>query len=354
VTTFVPSLMGAANLHAVADLRYETVPVPEPKADEALVRIEASGICGSDLPRVRAKGTYHFPTIPGHEFAGTVVDCPSDPARIGQRITVFPLIPCGRCAMCEIGEYASCADYDYYGSRRDGGFAQYQAIKVANLIPVPEEVSSEDAAMIEPCAVAVHALSAAPFQLGDWLAIWGAGPIGLMAAQLAAARGTRVVLVDIDQRKLDVGRALGFTDAVNPGQVDAPAVIRELTGGGADICLEAAGVSATLAGCLESTRPFGHVILMGNLAGDMRLVQSSYWQVLRKQLRLAGVWNSSHNQSVDDWATAITAVERGQVTPSILITHRFPLAECNEAFRVAASPEKPSLKVMFTPHEATA
>lgn len=204
--------------------------------------------------------------------------------------------------------------------------------------------------MVEPCAVAVHALGAAPLQLGDWLAIWGAGPIGLMAAQLANARGARPILVDIDQRKLDVARTLGFDATVNPTRVDAPAAIHDLTNGrGADVCLEAAGVPATLAGCLDSAKPFGHVILMGNPAGEMRLTQNAYWQILRKQLRLAGVWNSSHNQSRDDWATALAAIQRGQVTPSKLITHRFGLAECVKAFEVASSPDEMSLKVMFTP-----
>lgn len=342
--------MSAASLHAVGDLRHQILPIPSPGPDEALVRIGASGICGSDLPRVLTKGTYHFPTIPGHEFAGTVVECPSEPTLVGQRVTVFPLIPCRRCAMCEIGEYASCADYDYYGSRRDGGFAQYQAVRIANLIALPDAVSMADAAMVEPCAVAVHAVAAAPLQLGDWFAIWGAGPIGLMAAQLAAARGSRPILVDIDQHKLDLARTLGF-EAVNPNQGDAAAAIHELAGGdGAQVCLEAAGLSATLAGCLASARPFGHIVLMGNPAGELRLSQNAYWQILRKQLSLAGVWNSAHNRSIDDWATALTAIQRGQVTPSALITHRFRLDQCHEAFEVAASATESSLKVMFLPN----
>lgn len=349
-----PTSMHAANLHAVADLRFETLPVPRPSDDEALVRVEASGICGSDLPRVLTKGTYRFPTVPGHEFAGTVVDCPSDPERVGQRVTVFPLLPCRQCPMCEVGEYASCADYDYYGSRRDGGFAQFQAIKAWNLIPVPDGVSLEDAAMVEPCAVAVHAVSAAPLRLGGWLAIWGAGPIGLMAAEFATAGGANVVVLDIDQRKLDFASELGFCRTVNPALTDAPAAIADLTDGrGADVCLEAAGVSATLAGCVESVRPFGRVVLMGNPASDMRLGQNTYWQILRKQLTCTGVWNSSHNRTRDDWATAIDAISRGQITPSRLITHRFTLAECGQAFAVAASAEQMSLKIMFTPHKGT-
>jgi len=344
--------MLAANIHAVGDLRCDELPVPTVHADEALIRIEASGICGSDLPRVFTKGTYRFPTIPGHEFAGTVVACPSDAARVGQRVAVFPLIPCGRCPMCEIGEYANCENYDYYGSRRDGGFAQFQSVKLWNLISVPDAVSTEAAAMVEPCAVAVHALASAPLQLGDWLAIWGAGPIGLMAAQLGAARGARVVVLDIDDAKLSFASTLGFAAVLNPAQIDAPAAVRQLTDGrGADVCLEAAGVSATLTGCLESVRAFGHVTLMGNPAGDMSLSQSAYWQILRKQVTCRGVWNSSHNRVRDDWQVAIDAMSRGQVAPERLITHRFALGQCEEAFAVARSKTEMSLKVMFTPEK---
>lgn len=341
-------VMRAVRLHAVGDLRVEEVRTPRPEADEALVRIVSSGICGSDVPRVFSKGTYRFPLTPGHEFAGLVVDCPSEPERVGQRVVAFPLVPCGRCAMCAVGEYATCVDYDYYGSRRDGGFAEYVALRLDNLIPLPDAVGFEAGAMVEPAAVAVHALAAAPMRLGDTIAIFGAGPIGLMAAQLAKAGGARVILVDIDERKLAMAADHGWGECVNAGTGNAPDEIRRLTGGGADVCLEAAGVSATLAGALESARPFGHVVLMGNPAKEMTLSQDAYWQILRKQLTCTGVWNSAHNPVRDDWQVALNAMARGQLTPVPLVSHRFPLADAVEAFRVAASPNDLSLKVMFT------
>jgi L-iditol 2-dehydrogenase len=347
--TDAATTMRAARLHAVGDLRCDTVPAAVAGTDEALVRVERVGICGSDVDRVLRKGTYSFPLAPGHELAGTVVDCPAQPGRVGQRVTVFPLIPCGRCAMCAIGEYASCADYDYYGSRRDGGFAELLAVRLENLVPLPDALSMEDGAMIEPAAVAVHALAAAPLRLGDTLAVFGAGPIGLMAAQLATAAGVRVLLVDLDTRKLDLARRHGWAEPVDAGAGDAAEQLRELTGGGVDAALEAAGVAPTLAGALRAVRPFGHVVLMGNPAGAMTLAQDDYWQVLRKQLTCRGVWNSAHNPVRDDWAVAIGAVERGHLDLAPLVTHRFRLEDCAEAFRVAASAEDLSLKIMFTP-----
>ena len=134
--------MKALNLHAVGDLRYEEVPDPVREKGEVLMKVRACGICGSDIPRIFKKGTYHFPTIPGHEFAGEIVDA-DNKELIGKRAAVFPLIPCRQCAACETGNYAQCSHYDYYGSRRDGGFAEYIAVKEWNLVFFDDSLSFE-------------------------------------------------------------------------------------------------------------------------------------------------------------------------------------------------------------------
>lgn len=141
-------MMNAAVLHAVGDLRYEKVPMPTVHEGEVLMKVMAAGVCGSDIPRVFEKGTYHFPTIPGHEFAGLIVD--GDPELVGKRAAVFPLLPCRKCASCEVGEYANCKNYDYYGSRRDGGFAEYIAVDKRNLVITPDDLSYACASLCEP------------------------------------------------------------------------------------------------------------------------------------------------------------------------------------------------------------
>ena len=116
--------MKAYNLHGINDLRYENVDNPELNKEWALVKVKASGICSSDIPRIFTKGTYHFPTIPGHEFSGIVEQVNSSRKElIGKRVSVFPLIPCKKCTQCKLGHYEMCESYDYIGSRRDGGFA---------------------------------------------------------------------------------------------------------------------------------------------------------------------------------------------------------------------------------------
>ncbi|MDR1105492.1 MAG: galactitol-1-phosphate 5-dehydrogenase [Treponema sp.] len=342
--------MMACNLHGLGDLRYEEVPVPGIKDDEVLLEVEAAGICGSDIPRVFEKGTYHFPTIPGHEFAGVVVAVNrGDEGLMGKRAAVFPLIPCGKCEACQTGEYPQCADYDYYGSRRDGGFAEFVAVKKWNLVFVPGSIPLEHAAMCEPCAVAIHALSRTGISLGDTVAIFGAGAIGLLAAQIARGWGAgKVILADVDAKKLAFARELGFTCTVNTLEDDPAEYIRSVSGGrGADIALEAAGVSPAVEGCLKSVKTSGSVVLMGNPAKDMHISQKAYWEILRKQLLLKGTWNSSYNDAHNDWRLALECMERGIFDLSKMISRRFSFAECGKAFELARLREEFYVKIMF-------
>jgi len=343
-------IMKALNLHGVGDLHYEEVPVPEIKSDEVLLRVQAAGICGSDIPRVFEKGTYHFPTIVGHEFAGVICEVnPGDEALMGKAAAVFPLIPCGKCAACGTGEYAQCGDYDYYGSRRDGGFAEYIAVKKWNLVFVPEGIPVEHAAMAEPCAVAIHAMKQGGVDLGDTVIIFGAGPIGLLAAQIGRGWGAaRIVLADPDTAKLDFARSIGFEHCVDPRSQDPAEYVSTINDGkGADMALEAAGVSAAVEGCLVAAKPFGRVVLMGNPAKNMDISQKAYWEILRKQLTLRGTWNSSYNEIHNDWKLAIQCMEKNIFNLSGLITHRFGLADCNRAFELARNRDEFSVKIMF-------
>ena len=207
--------MKALNLRGIGDLQYEDVPIPKRKKDEALLNIHAAGICGSDIPRVFEKGTYHFPTIIGHEFAGEIVEA-DDSSLIGRGASVFPLIPCGKCEACRTENYAQCADYDYYGSRRDGAMAEYIAVKLKNLCLIPEGVSYEEAAMTEPAAVAYHAFKKSGAGLGDTLLIYGVGAIGLIVAKWARAAGVKnIILAARTDDKVEFAKNLGFPLSIN-------------------------------------------------------------------------------------------------------------------------------------------
>ena len=315
-------MMNAAVLHAVGDLRYEQVPMPEVGEDEVLLKVMACGVCGSDIPRVYTKGTYHFPTIPGHEFAGQIVES-NDPALLGRRAAVFPLLPCHKCPPCQVGEFANCMDYDYYGSRRDGAFAEYLAVKKANLILAPDTLSYECASLCEPGAVARGAIRHMNVQLGDLVVVYGAGPIGLIAAQWAKRAGAGCVrVVDISEEKLAFAAKFGFEsyDPEKDGQADA--------------VLEGTGAAPALNNAVRALKAHGRLVLMGNPMGDMTIKSDVYSQILRKELTIVGTWNSSYNAVINDWEETIKAMADGSIRYEELITHRFPLAQVNEALEM--------------------
>ena len=348
--------MKACVLHGIGDLRYEDVPRPVPKSGEVLIKIMASGICGSDIGRVFVKGTYHFPTIPGHEFSGRIVEAGEgvDPKLIGRKTTVFPLLPCMICPACQIGEYGQCRNYNYFGSRCDGGFAEYIAVPVWNLVLVPESVSFEEAAMTEPSAVAIHALRQAGVEIGDQVLILGAGPIGLMLGKWAQIWGAqKVILIDIDDKKIAFARDMGFEYACNSQKTDPDAwVMKQTNDRGADLAIEGTGVSAGLEQCLKSTRAFGRIVAMGNPADEMKLSQKAYWELLRKQLTIKGTWNSSYvSLPKNDWTLAIQMMERKSLDVMPFITHRLSLNEVPGALEMMRDHTEFYNKVMYVEEE---
>jgi len=289
--------------------------------------VAAAGICGSDVDRVFGKGAYHYPIVLGHEFSGYRK---SD----GKKVVVFPLLPCNTCAMCIIGEYASCSNYDYYGSRRNGGFTELLAVKKWNILEAPDDADMEALAMVEPAAVALHAVDMLGLKPGHTILITGAGPIGILLGQWARQAGAHKVYVsDIDARKLDFATQYGFVP-YNGETVDA--------------AVEGAGVTPALALCLEALKPKGTLVLMGNPSGDVAMTQKVYWHILRKQLTLRGTWNSTYNEFRNEWRVSVDAIANGLLDVKPLITHRFALDECEKAFRMLHERKEFAHRVLFT------
>ncbi len=323
----------SANLHGINDLRYEDTPLPIRGDDEVLLRVKCCGICGSDISRVYTKGTYHFPTIIGHEFSGEIADA-QDKNMISKRAVVFPLIPCFKCSSCKEKNYATCSNYDYYGSRRDGGMTEYIAVKEWNIVPMPDGLSFDEGAMCEPVSVARHATLKLDITPGDCVMISGAGPIGLVAGQWAKAFGAaKVIYTDIDKRKLDFAKQLGFNEYTEDTS--------------ADCFIEGTGYSDALEKCLRAANPRARGVLMGNPAGEITMLQDTYWYILRKELQISGTWNSSYNDVQNDWKESLKAMANGTIDVKKLITHRFPLSECNTAFEMMKNRKEFYNKVML-------
>lgn len=344
--------MKAAVLHGIGDLRYEEVEIPQLKEEEALIKVRACGVCGSDVPRVMEKGGYSFPLIPGHELAGDVVKIKGKAQGIkeGSRVTVFPLIPCLKCPYCRVGRYNLCDDYNYLGSRCDGGFAEYVKAPAKNLMEIPARVSYEEAALTEPASVALHALRRSNVDAGDEIAILGAGPIGILLAQWARILGAhKIFLVDIERRKLEVARAYGFTKLVDAKKEDPVGRIRDDTEGrGVDVAIEAVGIPLTLQQSIKLAKKGGKVILLGNMRGETSLPEDLMSSILRKELNLFGTWNSSFTHLPrNEWTTSLQFMEEGELKVKPLITHRFRLEQAKKAFQMMYGKREFYNKVMF-------
>jgi len=351
------STMQAAVLHAPGDLRVETVARPLLAAGEVLVRVAACGVCGSDVPRITRDGTYSFPLIPGHEFAGVVEQVGSEVEgwRPGERVTAFPLLPCRQCQPCEKGAYEMCDQYGYLGSRQNGAFAQYVAAPGWNLAKVPSNVSLVQAAMTEPVAVALHALRRC-FRPGDTVAIFGAGAIGTLVAQWAQhLRADCVFLADIQPQRLALAARCTTAHLIDGKAAPAAGQILEATDGqGVDLAVEAAGVPATVTDCLRVAGKGGRVVLIGNPWAAVTLDREVVWQILRGQLTIHGTWNSSFGHEGDDWQASLEATAAGVLRLEPLITHRFPLPELPAAIAMMAEARESFSKVMIVVDESLA
>lgn len=347
--------MKALVLHAVGDLRLQEVEVPAPGPGEVRIRVSYCGVCGSDIPRVYEKGTYRFPLVCGHEFAGVVETCGPgvDDLSEGDRVAVFPLLWCGECVECESSNYARCLDYDYLGSRSHGGFAEYVVAPRRNVIVVPEGVPLEHAAMTEPSAVALHALERGGAVSGeDTVAIFGAGPIGLMTAQWARALGAgQVVLFDPIEEKRGLAKELGFELAFSPSD-GAESCIDELTGGaGASIAVDAAGVEASLLTALKVTARGGRAIMLGNPSQPVTLAPELISQLMRREVTIFGTWNSTYgaDSELHDWRRSLDAMASRELELEPLITHRLSLEEGIDALEMMRCRAEFFVKVLIAP-----
>lgn len=346
--------MKAYVLHGIGDLGLEEVEKPKAGEGEVIVQVKAAGICGSDIPRIYGTGAYFYPLIPGHEFSGKVVElgANADPFWLNRRVGIFPLLPCRKCGPCQKKQYELCRSYSYLGSRTSGGFAEYVKVPVWNLLELPENISYEQAAMLEPMSVAVHAIRRAKITKESVVAIAGLGAIGLFVLMFLQEMGLRNIIVignkAFQEKK---ARELGI-DAMrfcNVRERQADSWIKEITeGNGADVFFECVGKNEVLELAIKHTAPNGQVILVGNPASDMTLERHTYWRLLRSQLSVIGTWNTSFtHERDDDWHYCLERLTSRRIKPEILISHRLPFEKLIDGTELMKERKEEYGKVMI-------
>lgn len=327
------------------------VPMPRPGPGELLVRVEACGICGSDVHGYDGtSGRRIPPIIMGHEAAGTIAAAGANTSRFheGDRITFDSTIYCGECEYCRKGEMNLCNNRQVLGVstpdfRREGAFAEYVVVPERVSYTLPENIPFEQAAMIEPLAVAVHAVSLSPINENSSALVIGAGMIGLLVLQVLRVAGCkRIYVSDIDDTRLRLASQLGATETVNARTADIKAQVEKWTdSAGVDVALEAVGSTPTVKTAIDSVRKGGHVTLIGNVAPNIEIPLQA---VVSRELTLQGSAASS-----GEYPKCIELLGTGAVKVDQLITAVAPLEQGAEWFERLHSREPNLMKVVLTP-----
>ena len=341
--------MKAARLHAIRDIRLDDVPTPEPGPGEALIRVRAVGVCGSDVHFYMEGGmgdvAVPFPYILGHEFAGEIAALGpgADGPPVGTRVAVDPAVPCGQCEVCLDGNPNCCPDTRFPASPPvEGAFCEWYTHPAHLCVPLPANMDFADGAMLEPLGIGIHVLTLASIKPGDSVAVLGAGPIGLLVLQLALASSVRAVYVSepvLERRML--AAELGATAVCDPKADDPAAWLLEQTRGrGVDVAIEAAWGKEAVGQAMRMARPGGKVILVGIPHEDVTSFPNSAARPKGLTILMSRRMKSVHLR-------AIELVQRGVVDLRTLVTHRFPLERTGEAFELAASLQDGVCKVMI-------
>lgn len=323
------------------------MPEPIPGPDEIKVRVHAAGICGTDLHIFHDRFPYEPPVVLGHEFCGEVIAVGEGMTgfKVGDRVAAeAPAGICGRCRYCKTGLYNLCSNRSGTGTKRNGAFAPYVVVEASMTHLIPDNVSEEAGALVEPlacCARAVMHLT--PIMAGETVAVIGPGSIGILTMQLVRAAGGRVIVFGTaaDAARLAMARELGADRTVDAQSEDPLQTIRDLTGGlGADVVFECSGAPRAAAMGLNLVRKGGRYTQVGIFPAPFEL---DFNLVVMKELRVQGTLS----QNWPAWETAVTLLAQGKVTVEPLISARLPMRDWAEGFRLIEARE--AMKVVLLP-----
>jgi len=354
--------MKAAVLFGPGDMRVVDKPVPKPGAGEVLVQVAMCGMCGTDLKIYDG----HFPLTPpfgeytpGHEWTGRVaaVGASVDEFAVGDDVAIEAHHGCGRCDNCLVGKYTACLNYGNpakgqraTGMTADGGFAEYALHHVGSLYKLPKPLTYKDAVLIMTAGTGLYGLDVAGgYILGQDVAVWGPGPVGLMTVQAVRALGANsVILVGTRDSRLALGKKLGADEIVNARNADPVKRIMELTGGkGVDLAIEASGAIDAPQQCASATKRGGKMLIVAFYPGPVTIDMSA---IVRSDITIY----TSRGEGGNNVKRAVSLAQRGGLRCEELVTHEFPLDKISEALRVMRAREGDPMKIVVVPPGAPA
>lgn len=348
--------MRALRLYGTQDLRYEEdAALPEiENDDDVIIKIKSVGICGSDTSRYKKLGPYVTGMTFGHEFSGEVTEVGPGVkgVKAGDRVAGCPAFVCGECESCRRGEPAQCEKLQVIGAYRPGAYAEYTKLPESHVLPIPDNVDFDAAALAEPSAVVARGFYHTNIQPGAEVAILGVGSIGLLAVQWAKIFGAKkVYAIDIDEQKLQLAKELGADETILSTDQPPHEKIMEYTNGrGVDLAIESAGSPVTSSQVFALPRKGGEVVFMGIPYAGIQIDRFYFEKIVRNELKIHGSWNAiSAPFPGKEWTSAIHYLSTGQLKSEPMISHRLPLQQGPEIFQKIINREINSVKVIFHP-----
>ena len=345
--------MKAAVVCANEDVQY--LDYEEPKAGPGLVKVKvkASGICGSDIPRVLHNGVHFYPIVLGHEFSGDVVEVGEGvtKVKVGDRVSGAPLLPCMKCDDCQKGNFSLCKHYSFIGSRQQGSNADYVVIPEQNAVVFDKSISYEQGAMFEPSTVALHGVMQNNYQGGECVAVLGGGTIGMFTMQWTKIFGSKkVVVFDISRERLELAKRLGADDVVDTTEEGFMKKAMDMTDGkGFAYVFETAGQVPTMQMAFELAANKAHVCFIGTPHVDLSFTPAMWESMNRKEFYLTGSWMSySAPFPGKEWNLTAHYFATGQLKfdPGF-IYKKVPMSKAQEAFQMFKTPGLVKGKVLL-------
>ncbi len=327
--------MKAAVFHGSGKgLRIEDIPVPQITAEQILVKVAACGVCHTDLHYIE-HGVPTFkkpPIVLGHEASGTVAEVGAGVSHLkkDQRVLIPAVLTCGHCTACRQGRENICSSMQMLGNHFDGAYAEYVAVPAKDVLPLPDGILLEEAAIIaDAISTPYHAVkNRAQVKPGDTVVIFGCGGVGINAVQLATAAGGYVIAVDVNERKLAWASEFGAAQTINAAKVERVSKeVRKLTGGGADVALEVIGNPRTIEEAFECIRIGGRLCVVGYTHEAISIVAG---KIMFKEVEVVG----SLGCRPVDYVPLVRMVAQGKIDLKRQVTHRFPLSDLQKAFDV--------------------